>query len=489
MSIQSSRLQLTCGGLVLQGDREKILLAFYGDDFTGTAATAEALAETGTPTVMFTKPPTVSFLTDHFPQVRAVGVAGMARTLAADELEGALTPVFETMKGYHAPIFLYKVCSTFDSSENIGSIGRAIEIGKKIFSPDFVPILSAAPKLGRFTVFGHHFAALGQGEIYRLDRHPSMARHPVTPMEESDLRLHLAKQTELKSGLINLFTLDKGKEQVQALLDKLIAESIPIVFFDCLYDQHLMLACEVIWQRARSEKPVFFVGSQELGYGLGGAWQNAGLLPVSQVDSDGKSAPHKGSLFVLSGSCATVTGEQILWAIENGFVDIGIQPWKLLDPADKPLEQARVTGASLSALQQGHSIVVHTAIGPNDSRIGLTKEKAKELSLAYETANEILGDALGEIALKILQVSNPRRFVVAGGDTAGRIQKHLSIQALQVAKPIGIAAPLCYVYSSEPTVNGLEMAFKGGQVGSINYFGKAQAARTPAFETAAWGRF
>lgn len=489
MSIQSSRLPVTYGGLILRDDKKKILLAFYGDDFTGTTATAEALTETSTPTVIFTEPPTVSFLAEHFPQVKAVGVAGTARTLAVDKLEGALIPVFETMKGYHAPVFLYKVCSTFDSSDSIGSIGRAIEIGQKIFSPDFVPILSAAPKLGRFTVFGHHFAALGQGEIYRLDRHPSMAHHPVTPMEESDLSLHLAKQTELKSGLIHLFALDKGKDHVQASLDRLIAESIPIVFFDCLYEQHLMLACEVIWQRASSEKPVFFVGSQELGYGLGRAGQNAGLLPVSQIDSDDKSASDKGPLFVLSGSCATVTGEQILWAVENGFVDIGIQPWKLLDPGDKPLEQERVAEASLPALQQGHSIIVHTAIGPNDSRIGLTKKKAEELSLTYETANEILGNALGEIALKVLQVSNPRRLVVAGGDTAGRIQRYLSIQALQVAKPIGIAAPLCYVYSSEPGVNGLEVAFKGGQIGSIDYFGRAQAARTIDFGAAALGTF
>ncbi len=479
---------MTYGGLALKG-KGQILLAFYGDDFTGTTATAEALTETGTPTVIFTTPPTVSFLAEHFPQVRAVGVAGTARTLAVDRLEGVLAPIFETMRGYQSPIFMYKVCSTFDSSENIGSIGRAIEIGREIFSPDFVPILVAAPKLGRFTVFGHHFAALGQGRIYRLDRHPSMAHHPVTPMKESDLSLHLAKQTELKSSLIDLFALDKGKEHVQALLEELMAESIPIVFFDCLYERHLMLACEVIWQRARPEKPVFFVGSQELGYGLGRAWQNAGLLPPDQADSEDERASDKGALFVLSGSCATVTGEQILWAMENGFVDLGIRPWRLLDPAERALEQERIIRASLSTLRRGDSIVVHTAIGPDDSRIDSTKKQAEKLSLAYETANEILGEALGEIALRVLQESRTRRFVIAGGDTSGRIQKHLSIRALQVAKPIGLAAPLCYVYSDVPAVNGLEVAFKGGQIGSVDYFGKVRAARTPDFETAALGRF
>ena len=171
----------------MNNDQQNILVAFYGDDFTGTTATAEALTETGVSTVVFTEPPTLSFLTEHFPLVKAVGVAGTARTLTTDQLTGALPPIFEVMKGYQAPVFLYKVCSTFDSSSDIGSIGRAIEIGKQIFASDFIPVLPAAPKLGRFTVFGHHFAALGQEAIYRLDRHPSMAHHPVTPMDESGL--------------------------------------------------------------------------------------------------------------------------------------------------------------------------------------------------------------------------------------------------------------------------------------------------------------
>jgi len=467
----------------------EVLLAFYGDDFTGSTATAEALTVSGVPTMLFTKPPTATFLATHFPQVRAVGVAGTARTLPVDKLEETLSPVFATMKEYGAPIFLYKVCSTFDSSPSVGSIGRAIEIGRKAFSAGLVPVLVGAPKLGRFTVFGHHFAALGQEAVYRLDRHPSMASHPVTPMNESDLRLHLAEQTELRSGLIDVLALAKGKDEVEALLDRFSAESTPILLFDCLYEQHLKVACEVIWERASSERPMFLVGSQEIGYGLGWAWQNAGLLPASQSASDDGNASDKGPLFVLSGSCATVTGKQIRWAIDNGFVDIEVQPQKLLGPVDKPIEQERVTEASLSALRAGSSVIVHTATGTGDSRIDMVREKADELSLSHGVANEVLGDALGEIALRTLQLSGVRRFVIAGGDTAGKTQKPLRIQALQVAKPIGIAAPLCYVYSDRPNIHGLEVAFKGGQIGSVDYFGKARAARTLDFEAAALGRF
>ena len=45
-----------------------------------------------------------------------------------------------------------------------------------------------APQLKRYTAFGHLFAGY-QGQTYRIDRHPVMSRHPVTPMDEADLTL------------------------------------------------------------------------------------------------------------------------------------------------------------------------------------------------------------------------------------------------------------------------------------------------------------
>ncbi len=77
--------------------------------------------------------------------------------------------------------------------------------------------------------------------------------------------------------------------------------------------------------------------------------------------------------------------------------------------------------------------------------------------------------------------------VISGGDTAGRIQKMLQIEALQISKSIGIAAALCYVYSRLPEINGLEIAFKGGQIGSTDYFNQAECERTLDFKTAALG--
>ena len=57
----------------------------------------------------------------------------------------------------------------------------------------FVPIVGGQPNIGRYCAFGNLFAAAeAGGPVLRIDRHP-MARHPVTPMTESDLRLHFAR--------------------------------------------------------------------------------------------------------------------------------------------------------------------------------------------------------------------------------------------------------------------------------------------------------
>jgi uncharacterized protein YgbK (DUF1537 family) len=307
-------------------------------------------------------------------------------------------------------------------------------------------------------------------------------------MRESDLRLHLARQTDLKSALISVLDLNRGRAHVRRLLLNPEREKMPIVFFDCIEEKHLRLACQVIWEEASHQKPVFFVGSQEVGYGLGHVWKKSGLLPEERTTALPASRRWE-PIFVLSGSCATVTGNQIRWSIENGFEEIDIRPERLVDPSERQAEQERVAEACLHQLARSRSVVAHTAVGPNDPRIGATREKTSVLALSSDKANRLIGDALGEIARRVFEKGVVRRMVVSGGDTAGRIQKHLHVLALQIARPVGLAAPLCYMYSSNRRLNGAEVAFKGGQIGRTEYFGQVQSASTRGFESEALGTF
>lgn len=465
-----------------------ILISFYGDDFTGTAATAEALTQSGLPTVIFTEPPSPSYLERHFPRVRAVGISGTARTLPAKALPQVLSPVFVSLKAYQSPIYIYKVCSTFDSSKNVGNIGRAIELGSEIFSPDFIPILPAAPKLGRYTIFGNHFAAVGDGEVFRLDRHPSMASHPVTPMGEADLRQHLSHQTKLNSGLVNILEVAEGPQRINSRIDEHLAADAALIFFDCLSDEDLNTVCETVFKRTYGARSLFFVGSQELGYGLTAALRQTGVLSThAGFDPAEKAGEDRGPILVVSGSCATVTGEQILWAKNRGFHDYPIYPQNLLDPAQRSTAREHLVASAIDMLNEGKSVILHTAIGPDDERIPSMNRTIDQLSLTNSEANDILGGELGAAVLEILSGSAVKRVAISGGDTAGRIQKMLQVEALQISRSIGIAAPLCYVYSRLPEINGLEVAFKGGQIGSPDYFNQAERARTLDFKAAALG--
>jgi ribulose-bisphosphate carboxylase large chain len=56
-----------------------LLLAYYGDDFTGSTDALEALTQAGVPTVLFLKPPDAGG-TAALSRVRAVGVAGTSRS-------------------------------------------------------------------------------------------------------------------------------------------------------------------------------------------------------------------------------------------------------------------------------------------------------------------------------------------------------------------------------------------------------------------------
>src|SRR5262245_51612813 len=93
----------------------KLQLAFYGDDFTGSTDALEQLTLAGVRTVLFVEPPSAEQL-KSFPNLQAVGVASMSRSLSPDAMEAELKPAFRQLKALGAPHVHYKVCSTFDSS-------------------------------------------------------------------------------------------------------------------------------------------------------------------------------------------------------------------------------------------------------------------------------------------------------------------------------------------------------------------------------------
>lgn len=120
----------------------KLLLSYYGDDFTGSTDVMEALASNGVKTALFLGIPSTETLA-KFSDCQAIGIAGTSRSQTPEWMADNLTPAFAWLKRLDAAICHYKICSTFDSSPAIGNIGKAIEIGREILRRIACPSSSA----------------------------------------------------------------------------------------------------------------------------------------------------------------------------------------------------------------------------------------------------------------------------------------------------------------------------------------------------------
>jgi uncharacterized protein YgbK (DUF1537 family) len=452
--------------------KHELLLAYYGDDFTGSTDALEFLTRAGIKTVLFMEPPTAEQL-QRYDGLQAIGVAGLTRSMPPDVMEVALLSAFNKLKALGAAHVHYKVCSTFDSSPLIGSIGRAIEVGAKIFEAPFIPLLVAAPALGRYCFFGNLFARMGigsTGQVYRLDRHPSMSKHPVTPAHESDLRLHLAEQTDKRIGLIDVLQLAQSFTQAQQTLKDRLAEGWDTILFDGGEEEHLTTVGHLIDEYASPEQPLFSVGSSGIEMALGNHWKTVNKIkPKIDFEPTGKVE----TLLVISGSCSPVTSRQIEVALEHNFVEIIINTEALASGKDSHSVISENIQQATAALQAGKSVVVHTGGNNPDCvdtaleafiRQGLTPTEIRS-----KTA-QLYGTALGSIADAVIAQTNVKRLLIAGGDTSSYAARALGIEAVEMTAPIVPGAPLCKAYAPGKPVDGLEVNIKGGQVGDEHYF-------------------
>jgi len=439
----------------------ELLLAWYGDDYTGSAAVLEALAFAGVKAMLFLDTPTETQLA-RFPGLQAIGIASTARAQSPDWMDSNLPQVFTSLLALGPGMLHYKICSTLDSSPTIGSIGRAIEIAADLIELDTVPVLVAAPEMRRYQMFGHLFAGLGN-EVYRLDRHPVMTRHPVTPMTESDVALHLSAQSNrIDTALWSLEDIAASRSPMMTRQ----ADRIPVLTIDCMDKASEAAAGEFLWNK-REENP-FVVGSQGVEYSLVRHWKETGALVEQRCPgSAGKST----GMVTVSGSVSPTTAEQIAWSRSHGFKTIRFDVMQACqDDSGIENEICRVVTASLSALADGIDPLVFTAEGPDDPVVRQLTQVVSAAGLAMTAVNEKIGIALGKVLQRILEHSDIRRAVVSGGDTSGFVTRQLGIFALSALAPTIAGASLSIVHADGP-MDGLELALKGGQMGSPDYFG------------------
>jgi uncharacterized protein YgbK (DUF1537 family) len=145
-----------------------------------------------------------------------------------------------------------------------------------------------------------------------------------------------------------------------------------------------------------------------------------------------------------------VTAGQIDWALAHGFT--GIKLGSDTGPA---------LAAAVAALKAGRHVVVYTSRGEAGTPIPAS----------------MLGTQLGAVAREAIAQTGLRRLVVAGGDTSSYAGRSLGIESLEMLAPLAPGAPLCRAFAPGSPADGLEVNFKGGQVGAPDYFGAVARGR------------
>jgi uncharacterized protein YgbK (DUF1537 family) len=458
---------------------------YYGDDFTGATDTLAHLARAGLRAILFMAMPTAEQLSAAGP-LDAVGVAGTARSMGTQALEAELGPVGAGFAALGVCVLHYKVCSTFDSSPRTGSIGVAINVLRHRFPNPLVAIIGGQPDLRRYCAFGNLFAAAGAAStLYRIDRHPTMSRHPVTPMDEADLRLHLQAQGLQHVALVDCTTYVRPLPERVAVLDAQLAQHPDAVLFDALETAHLPLIGELIAPHAQ-RSPMLVVGASSVAQAL--AATSLAFAPKTQLQAklrselntklgiDLNTEPEtepaleqrpvnrrdvprvptgtQGPVFILAGSLSPLTAQQIAHA--SAFEKIELAPERLCGDA-VPVYLEEILKPITAALRAGRHVLAFTR------RVGESQSTGHD-------DPRTLALACGQLLRRVLEATQLHRVAVAGGDTSSYAMQQLDAWGLSYLSSVCPGVALTRLHSDRPYLDGLEIVLKGGQMGGVDLF-------------------
>jgi uncharacterized protein YgbK (DUF1537 family) len=168
----------------------------------------------------------------------------------------------------------------------------------------------------------------------------------------------------------------------------------------------------------------------------------------------------------------------------HGFAEIALDAASLAGGARRSGGEAKAAAQAIGLLSEGRHVILHTSPSarkpPTKSQRGDLKGTRRAPAGIRAGSGEILGRALGRILERILQEVKIKRLVVAGGDTAGHVARQIGVESLEMIGELTPGSPLCRVHAPRLPADGLEVTFKGGQIGKIDFFGLVAVGRQEA---------
>jgi uncharacterized protein YgbK (DUF1537 family) len=398
------------------------VLGAIADDFTGAADLSSVLTRGGLRTVQATGVARELRLDD----VDALVVALKSRTAPVAEAVRSSCEALAWLQDSGVERILFKICSTFDSTP-AGNIGPVADALLDTLGAEIAVVCPAYPVNGRTVYNGHLFV----GSTLLSDS--SMARHPLTPMTDSDLVSVLGRQTSKRVGLVPQSVVRDGADAIRQAIVALRGQGVSYAVVDANGDHDLRTIGTVCAGMPLS------IGAAGLGLGIA-----AGLGPQRHVAvaRDAVSGP----AIVLAGSSSEATNEQVRRMAERYLaVEVSVT-------ADE-----REVDAALERLTHG-PVLVYASAAPED-----VVRVQREIGAAKAAA--LVESRLADIATRAV-AAGARRVVVAGGETSAAVIQALGIRSLTVGPDIAPGVPWMFS-GGEPR---LAIALKSGNFGGPDFF-------------------
>ncbi|RMF00529.1 MAG: four-carbon acid sugar kinase family protein [Alphaproteobacteria bacterium] len=414
-----------------------VLLGAIADDFTGATDLANTLVRQGMRAVQTIGVPDEDFA---LPEADAVVVALKSRTIVPEEAIAQSLEALAWLRARGARQFLFKYCSTFDSTDE-GNIGPVADALLEALGETFTIACPAFPAAGRTIYKGHLFV----GDV--LLSESGMRNHPLTPMRDANLVRVLSRQTPHAVGLVPFPAVDAGPQAVRSSFEALRGKGVRHAIVDALTEEHLMsigAACADL---------KLITGGSGIALGLPENFRSAGLLEKGVTPA---LPAARGRAVVLAGSCSEATLAQVAHAK-------AIWPARLIDPLSITDVEQEVADCVAWALAQDEAVPVLLYSSQEPSVIRSVQER-----LGRSEAGDLVERVHAGVAAQLVG-AGAGRLIVAGGETSGAVVQALGVKALEIGPEIDPGVPWTRTLGAQE----IALALKSGNFGSGEFFEKA----------------
>ena len=423
-----------------QGHQTCPLLGCVADDMTGATDLANNLVGAGMSVIQFFAIPTVEEMSRS--PADAIVVALKTRSIEPADAASQSVEAVKVLQQAGCQRFIFKYCSTFDSTDH-GNIGPVAEAIMNFLGEPQTIYCPAFPRAGRTVYQGHLFVG------HALLNESGMQNHPINPMNDANLVRVLTRQTTRPVGLVDHARLGSA-ETISNALAVLQESGIAHVITDTCDEVDLKTIAE------SASKLRLITGGSGIASYLPEFYRQQEMLQPFVHQPTLPTAV--GRSLILSGSCSTATNRQV--AVAARMYDVWpVDVARVVEDFDR--EQSSVANWIRNSDPARPLMVYSTANAQS------VRETQQELGSCK--AADTVERFFGSIARQAVQQFDVRRLIVAGGETSGAVVQAIDVDAIRIGPEICTGVPWTETIG-DPSI---ALALKSGNFGDDEFFIRA----------------